>query len=175
MDKTFSLVPDYVIRLFKKGSIRWSEKIHSVPLTRGEGKDLEAKEINAIVHYNYNSIAQYLERLNRYSKIQAEELVASGYKFNWQDVLKKPMNEFLSRFFAGEGYKDGLHGLVLALLQAFSELIRYLKVWEKEKFVEQDISSYHEIMEENINDYLHWQLKSSGLIDKIRLKIKKKI
>ena len=85
------------------------------------------------------------------------------------------MAEFLSRFFAGEGYKDGLHGLVLALLQAFSELIKYLKVWEKEKFVDQDISNYHEYFEENINDYLHWQEKSSSLIRKIRLKIKKKI
>lgn len=167
--------PDYVIRFFKKGSVRWSEKIHSVPLTRGEGKDLEAKEINAIIHYNYNSITQYLERLNCYTNFQAEDLMNSGYKFSWRDMLKKPMGEFLSRFFAGEGYKDGLHGLALAILQAFSELVKYLKVWEKENFAEQDITAYHEVLEENINDYLHWQVKSSGLIGKIRLKIKKKI
>jgi len=54
-------------------------------------------------------------------------------------------------------------------------MVKYIKVWEKDKFVEQDISSYHEIFEENINDYLHWQVKTSGLIGKIRLKIKKKI
>lgn len=167
--------PDYVIRFFKKGSVRWSEKIHSVPLTRGEGRDLEAKEVNAITHYNYKSISQYLSRLNRYTTIQAKDLVESGYKFSWQDMLKKPMGEFLSRFFAGEGYKDGLHGLVLAMLQAFSGLVEYLKVWEKENFVNQDIATYHEVLEENINDYLHWQGKSSNLIGKIRLKIKKKI
>lgn len=167
--------PDYVIRFFKKGSVRWSEKIHSVPLTRGEGHDLEAKEVNAITHYNYKSISQYLSRLNRYTTIQAKDLVESGYKFSWQDMLKKPMGEFLSRFFVGESYKDGLHGLALALLQAFSELIKYLKVWEKENFVNQDIADYHEVLEENINDYLHWQGKSSSLIGKIRLKIKKKI
>jgi len=167
--------PDYVIRFFKKGAVRWSEKIHSVPLTRGEGRDLEAKEVNAIVHHHYQSISQYLERMNRYTGIQAEELIKTGYKFRWQDMLRKPMGEFLSRFFVGEAYKDGLHGLVLALLQAFSEMIKYIKVWEKEKFIEQDISSYHEVLEENINDYLHWQVKVSGLIGKIRLKIKKKI
>ncbi len=99
----------------------------------------------------------------------------SGYKFSWQDMLKKPMGEFLSRFFVGESYKDGLHGLALSLLQAFSEVVKYLKVWEKENFVNQDIAAYHEVLEENINDYLHWQGKSSGLIGKIRLKIKKKI
>jgi len=167
--------PDYNIRFFKKKHVQWSEKIHSVPLTRGTGYDLEAKEANAIIHYNYKSISQYLERLDRYTKMQAQDLIETGYKFNWQDMLKKPMGEFLSRFFVGEAYKDGLHGLVLALLQAFSEMVKYLKVWEKEKFIEQDISSYHEVLEENINDYLHWQVKASGLIEKIRLKIKKKI
>jgi len=167
--------PDYVIRFFKKGSVRWSEKIHSVPLTRGEGRDLEAKEVNAITHYNYQSISQYLSRLDRYTTIQAKDLMESGYKFSWRDMLKKPMGEFLSRFFVGESYKDGLHGLAISLLQAFSELIKYLKVWEKENFVSQDITAYHEVLEENINDYLHWQGKSSGLIGKIRLKIKKKI
>ncbi|MCJ7804573.1 glycosyltransferase family 2 protein [Patescibacteria group bacterium] len=167
--------PDYNIRFFKKGCVQWSEKIHSVPLTRGTGKDLEAKEVNAIIHHHYQSISQYLERLNRYTGIQAEELIKTGYKFRWQDMLKKPMGEFLSRFFVGEAYKDGLHGLVLALLQAFSEMAKYVKVWEKEKFVEQDISTYHEVLEENINDYLHWQVKASSLIGKIRLKIKKMI
>jgi len=167
--------PDYNIRFFKKGCVRWSEKIHSVPLTRGTGHDLEAKEANAIIHYHYQSVSQYLERMNRYTGIQAEELIETGYKFKWQDMLRKPMGEFLSRFFVGEAYKDGLRGLVLALLQAFSEMVKYIKVWEKEKFVEQDISTYHEVLEENINDYLHWQVKASGLIGKIRLKIKKKI
>lgn len=167
--------PDYNIRFFKKGSLHWPAKIHSVPLTRGEGSDLEAKEINAISHYHYQTISQYLERLSRYTEIQAEDLVKSGYHFNWRDMLKKPMGEFLSRFFAGEGYRDGLHGLVLSLLQAFSELVKYLKVWEKENFGDQDIKDYQEVLEENINDYLHWQANSSNLIKKIRLKLKKKI
>lgn len=131
--------PDHIVRFFKKGSVSWSEKIHSVPLTRGEGKDLEVKEANAIIHYHYQSLAQYLERLNRYTDIQAKELIDSSYKFTWHDLLKKPTGEFLSRFFAGEGYKDGLHGLVLALLQAFSELIKYLKVWEEQGFKAQEL------------------------------------
>jgi glycosyltransferase involved in cell wall biosynthesis len=167
--------PDYNIRFFKKGSLHWSAKIHSVPLTRGEGSDLEAKEINAINHYNYQTISQYIERLSRYTKIQSEDLIESDYRFDWRDMLKKPMGEFLSRFFAGEGYRDGLHGLVLSLLQAFSELVKYLRVWEKENFGDQDINNYHEVLEENINDYLHWQASSSNLIKKIRLKLKKKI
>ncbi len=44
------------------------------------------------------------------------------------------MGEFLSRFFAGEGYKDGLHGLILSSLQGFSTLLVYLYIWEEQGF-----------------------------------------
>jgi len=131
--------PDHIVRFFKKGAVAWSDEIHSIPLTRGEGKDLEAKESNAIIHYHYDSISQYLERLNRYTDIQLEELIEAKYQFQWADLIKKPTSEFLSRFFAGEGYKDGLHGLVLALLQAFSEFVLYLKAWEKQGFKVQEL------------------------------------
>jgi len=77
------------------------------------------KERLAILHHHYQSISQYLERINRYSEVQAQELIKKNYQIRWQDLINKPKNEFLSRFFAGEGYKDGMHGLVLALLQSF--------------------------------------------------------
>lgn len=126
--------PDYNIRFFKKGSVEWSEVIHSVPITRGQGQDLAAQEKYAIVHHNYATVGQYIERMARYTDIQAKGLVKGGYKFSWQDLARKPLAEFLSRFFAGEGWRDGGHGLLLCLLQAFSELVVYAKVWELQKF-----------------------------------------
>lgn len=132
--------PDYNIRFFKKGKVKWTEVIHSVPETEGKGLDLEAKEENAIVHHNYISVSQYIQRLDRYSQIQANEKVKSGYKFDWKDLIRKPVGEFVNRFFAAEGYKDGVHGLALALLQAFSEIVVYIKVWEHEKFKEESLT-----------------------------------
>lgn len=126
--------PDYNIRFFKKGTVVWSELIHSVPETHGIGHDLPGEEAFAIVHYNYNSVFQFVERLNRYTNFQAKTKVEEGYKFSWRDLIKKPTSEFVSRFFTGEGYKDGVHGLAVSLLQGFSELVLYLKVWELEKF-----------------------------------------
>lgn len=132
--------PDYNIRFFKKGYVSWSEIIHSVPVTQGKGFDLPEKEEFVILHHNYKNIDQYLERMTRYTTIQSQELMKNGYVFSWQDLITKPLNEFLSRFFAGEGFKDGVHGLSLSLLQAFSELILYLKVWQKQGFREREIS-----------------------------------
>lgn len=126
--------PDYNIRFFKKGVVVWSEIIHRVPETHGVGKDLLDEESLAIIHHHYETVSQFIERNNRYSTIQAEAKIKEGYKFSWQDLISKPANEFLSRFFFGEAYKDGIHGLAVSLLQGLVELQIYLKVWESEKF-----------------------------------------
>ncbi len=133
--------PDLNIRFFRKGTVSWEGvDIHRPPKTEGEGLKLENKEELAIIHYHYSSISQFMGRLNRYTDVQAKELVKSGYKFNWSDIISKPLGEFLGRYFSNRGFEDGLHGLVLSLLQAFSFLVMYLKVWELEKFKDQEVS-----------------------------------
>lgn len=132
--------PDYNIRFFKKGKVSWNEVIHSVPLTTGQGEDLPEDEGLAIIHTNYETIEEYLEKMNRYSSVQSKYLISTGYNFVWKDLIKKPIKEFISRYFGGEGYKDGLHGLALSALQAFSEMVMYLKVWQAEKFQPQAIT-----------------------------------
>jgi len=168
--------PDYNIRFFRKGKVEWLEKIHSVPLTVGEGEDLEAKESYAILHHHYQSISQYVERINRYSEFQSQELIKKGHQIKWQDLINKPKNEFLSRFFAGEGYKDGMHGLALALLQSFSELITYLKVWEKQNFKEKEFNNFHKEFKKVAFDLNYWclqkKIKESNIFKRILLKFK---
>ena len=124
--------PDYIIRFFKKGQLKWQKDIHSQPQVSDRGLTLMDAEQFAIRHRHYENISQYLERSLRYAKIQANELLRTGYHLKVSDLIRKPADEFLSRFFAAEGYKDGIHGLVLAILQAFSSALVYLFVWEKE-------------------------------------------
>ena len=171
--------PDLNIRFFQKGYVFWNEVIHSVPMTKGKGLDLPKKEELAIIHYHYTSIEQYLERLNRYTTEHAKLLVKDSYKFSWQDLIKKPVDEFLSRYFAGEGYKDGLHGLALSLLQAFSELVLYLKIWQAEKFEAKAISIEKVIktMKESQADLRYWQAdtllkQKGGIIARLKRKFK---
>lgn len=165
--------PDYNIRFFKKGKVIWNSKIHSVPKTFGQGIELEANEENALIHYNYVSSDQYLERLTRYSQIQADQLIESGYKFSWQDLISKPVSEFLSRFFAGEGYKDGVHGLVLACLQAFSEFVVYVRVWEKQGFEEQETPEVFSEIEKAADEARWWlATQTKNPLKKLLRKIK---
>lgn len=131
--------PDYHVRFFKKGKVLWNNKIHEKPETKGLGITLPPEEKWAIVHYNYQTVRQFIQRMDRYTQIQANQLRKSGYQFKWQDVFQKPTSEFLSRYFSNKGYKDGLHGLALSFLQSFSFLVLYLKIWEMNGFKEQEL------------------------------------
>jgi len=152
--------PDYNIRFFKKGFVSWNEAIHSVPMTQGKGADLPDKEEYAIIHNNYENISSYLEKMVRYTDAGKDNLLKGGYVFSWKDLIKKPANEFLSRYFEGEGYKDGIHGLALSLLQSFSQFVLYLKVWEKQGFSDKNLgkSEIKNELNKTVSD-LRWWLR----------------
>lgn len=171
--------PDYNIRLFKKGSVTWGEEIHRPPKTEGQGLCLSAEENLAIVHHHYENISQFIRRMDRYTSVQSEELLKNEYKFNWVDVIQKPVGEFLSRYFANRGFEDGLHGLSLSLLQAFSFLVMYLKVWEAEKFKERHLSSKEMVAEskkagQEINYWFKYGNLSNNSVIRVLQKVKNK-
>lgn len=176
--------PDYNIRFFKKGSVEWQDEIHSVPVTSGVGINLEAEEQYSLEHHHYKTIDEYFTRSLRYSNQQAKELIKSGYKFDPVDLITKPIGEFISRFFAGEGYKDGLHGLVVSLLQLFSILLVYLKVWEQESHRPIRGSAFQKIWQTNFlskfKELRYWYLttlihQSPSKSKSYLLKLKRKI
>jgi len=156
--------PDYNIRFFRKGKVEWTNRIHRPPKVEGEGIELESKEELAITHHHYQSISQFLGRMERYTKVQAEELIQDGYNFDYKDLISKPLGEFLGRFFAQKGYMDGVHGLALSLLQAFSFLIVYLRVWEMEKYKEQEFNAKDlEALSKNSGKEINYWFKYGNL------------
>lgn len=174
--------PDYNIRFFKKGSVSWNEVIHSIPMTIGKGLDVPVKEEFAIRHRHYSSVEEYITRMNRYTTIMARDLNKKDVEFKWRDVLFKPSLEFLRRYFAEEGYKDGLHGLTLSLLQVLSELVVYTKLWQKQKFRKRKIDAedtFNEL-QKIAHDFMWWIYTSKindskNIFNKIWLKIIRKI
>ena len=132
--------PDYLPRFFRKGKVVWPKQIHQKPELKGNIFTLPDSEKLAIVHYNYDSLDQFLDRARRYAEVQATELMKEKkYRLSAADLVLKPLGEFLSRFFSGGGYKDGIHGLALAILQSYATALTYLKVWERRKYEEKNI------------------------------------
>ena len=144
--------PDPQLRLFRKEKGKFEEKhVHEMVRINGEVSTLT----QPMVHYNYQTVSQFLYKMsNIYVPNEAEVLVNQGYKVNFADAIKFPLKEFLTRFFAHEGYKDGFHGLMLSLLMAFYHFCVFAYVWEEQGFVE--------IKKGNILDDSKKELESAG-------------
>lgn len=174
--------PDYQLRLFRKGLGKYEKEHYHEPITV-KGSTAKLKE--HIIHYNYENIAQFLSKnLEVYARNESEELARNGYEFNYKDAIRFPLKEFTSRYFARQGYKDGLHGLILSLLMAFDHFTIFLYLWEKSKFIEvaqeemeKGFSEFSPTIKKEV-DYWQYSKKIEGEKDNLKrvvLRIKRKL
>lgn len=174
--------PDHQLRLFKKEKGRFEEKhVHEMIKLEGEAGYLQAH----LVHLNYESIAQFLHKtLVIYAPNEADQLREKGYTFSYFDALTFPLNEFLRRFFAQEGYKDGFYGLMLSLLMASYHLIVFANLWEKTGYKDKaSVELMNELeteIKKGYKEVLYWltQMKLNQTINpvkKVYLRIKKRL
>lgn len=174
--------PDYVLRLFKKGRGQFPGK-HQHELLEVEGK---AEKLNGhILHLSYRSVDQYLGKLQeKYLNNEVENFVKSGKKIYWYDALRFPTQDFLKNFFVRNGYKDGLHGLVLAILQSFYMFLMFVKIWEMEDFWPYDDLDFESKTRKEFQEwmkdlrYWFWTVKidqSKNSVERFFNRIKRKL
>lgn len=130
--------PDYQLRLFKTGKGSFTKQhVHEPLSVEGQIGYLHTD----IMHENFQSIHQFLSRnLLFYAKNEAQAKLSAGYQFNYLDAFWFPLREFMSRFFAREGYKDGVHGLILSILMAVYHFVIVAYMWEEKGFVQEEVS-----------------------------------
>lgn len=120
--------PQHKLRLYRKGSGTWTGRVHERFEPRGEVKTFA----NPLLHDSYESVRVFLEKFNHYSTMDAEEELRKGRKFSLSKLFLVPLERFFGRYVRHRGYRDGMHGFVLAALIGLNYFIRYLKVWEQE-------------------------------------------
>lgn len=129
--------PDKQLRLFRRGKGKFPcVHIHEYLAVDGRVGELTA----SYTHYNYESVGQYLRTIDRTSTSEALSLRDMGHQLVWYDAIRFPLSDFLKIYFAQGGYKDGLHGLVLALFQSFYSFTTFAKYWEMHAFPQRDIA-----------------------------------
>lgn len=123
--------PDYNLRFFRKGLGKFPEKhVHEKLEVKGKVGRLS----NPMVHFNYQTISQFIRKMDTtYTESEVENFIKSGKNIYWYDALRFPLNDFFKTFFLLKGYKDGMHGLVLSLLQSFYSFIVFAKIWERKE------------------------------------------
>lgn len=131
--------PDYQLRLFRRGKGKFPEKhVHEYVHVEGQTEKL----VCPMVHYNYDSISQFIYKMDKiYTENESENILKNGKNLSWVDAIRMPLQDFIKTFFAQKGYKNGLHGLVLSLLQAMYMEIVFAKVWEKQGFKEEKLDT----------------------------------
>ena len=124
-----------LIRLFQRDKVHWPQDVHTNPEVDGPVSAIryDPNLDNAIIHLNYTSVNQFVEKMNRYTSAEAEKRFGEGKSFAWYKLLYHPLIDFWRRYVSGKGYKDGMHGFILSILMAFYAELILIKMWETVK------------------------------------------
>jgi glycosyltransferase involved in cell wall biosynthesis len=123
--------PDRQLRLFRKGTARFDERlVHEglEPLTGAVTGRLDG----LLHHHSYPDLGGYLSRLNRYTSLQAREIFNKrGARPAWAALrmLADPPLTFFKMYVLKLGVLEGRRGLALAQLSASSTFWKYAKYW----------------------------------------------
>lgn len=115
--------PSHTKRFFKKGRGRWEGSVHEELVIRGKVGYLKGH----LQHYAYDTISEFINKTNIYTTKEAE---MSNVNNNIFKMLLAPPKVFLYRYIIKQGFRDGMHGLIVALLMAFYVFISRAKTWE---------------------------------------------
>ena len=118
--------PDYVDRLFKRGSARFStDLVHERLIPKGPVLRLK----NQMLHYSFMNLAQVQEKMERYSTASAQQAFARGKTASPLKAILHGAWSFFRTYILRAGFLDGPQGFSLALANAKGSYLRYIKLW----------------------------------------------
>ena len=116
---------DKAVRIFNKKSCNYNGLVHERISTSGKISCLK----ECLDHFSYKNFDNYNNKLNLYSKLQAESLYLRKKKPNAYHFFFRPFYRFLWQYLYRLGFLDGKEGFILAYVHAFSVFKRYLQLW----------------------------------------------
>jgi glycosyltransferase involved in cell wall biosynthesis len=118
--------PDYQLRLLRRARARYdpAQPVHEVVLLDGEAGYLE----HPLIHYNYDSVAQFRHKMGRYTRYEAEILRDRGVRPRPWSYLSMPLREFWRRFVRLRGYRDHVYGLLFCGLMGWYTFMTYIRL-----------------------------------------------
>lgn len=127
--------PDYTLRLFKKDvSFVEQREVHEKVIVKGAVGYLK----NPLQHYTYRTISEYIKKMQNYSMLSANEILiknpSPSSALLFFKMTSGPVFTFIKMFFIKQGFRDGAHGLMLAVLYSFYTFLKYAKALEKKPF-----------------------------------------
>lgn len=120
--------PGYQLRFFKRSNVKVSDRlVHEGYEVDGDIGVMK----NDIIHYTVQSVFDFMNRVNGYSNLQAEEKSKNG-NIGFLDIFIQPLKSFVVQYIFKGGFRDGLHGLMVYNFDAITRMLTYMKIWEKQ-------------------------------------------
>ncbi len=113
------------LRFAQKHRGKWEGAVHEEWKVKGKIGKLN----NNIVHYPHQNIAEFLREINFYTTIRAKELYEKKTKVNAFSIILYPKAKFFLGYILKQGFRDGIPGLVFALLMSFHSFLVRGKLW----------------------------------------------
>lgn len=123
--------PEKRVRLWKKGSAEWQGEIHENVVFQQKTNLGELR--GDLLHYSFYSIADHLQRVDKYTTLMAKDHVSRGKKASLFKVLVSPAFKFFQSYVLQLGFLDGYYGFVVCMLSAHATFVKYLKIREIQK------------------------------------------
>lgn len=123
--------PDRHTRLYHREVARFSSEILHEKIL---GADLNSVSLNApIVHYSYNSISDFLKKMERYSTLFAEQYKGKRRSSLCTAVLHG-FFAFFKSYILKRGIFGGREGYIISAYNAHTAYYKYLKLLEANKY-----------------------------------------
>ena len=121
--------PDPHIRLFNRKAGDWNTRpIHEHIEFSGPAAKLEGN----IRHRTVESLAEYIEKINRYTDLQAEIIVESGKQVTFGQLFSRSLWRFLRGYILMLGFLDGIAGLTHSMTSTLTTFLKFAKAYERQ-------------------------------------------
>lgn len=122
--------PEWIVRLFHRDRAGFNDKpVHESIEVRGN-----TGRLTGLLHHDTHvSMEQYIEKLNRYTTLAAEEMHACGRRVGLVSAVIRAQAAFFRMFILQGGILDGPAGWVLCLSSGFYVLTKYTKLWRMDQ------------------------------------------
>jgi (heptosyl)LPS beta-1,4-glucosyltransferase len=122
-------------RFFRRGALRASDEIHAylTPEPDARVMVLPYRPGHGVHHFAYLDVAHFIEKLNRYTTVEALQARARGERSTYGRAVFRGAREFVRRYLRLGGYRDGWRGFYLSSCMAFYKLAIGAKLKELEE------------------------------------------
>lgn len=85
---------------------------------------------NAVLQHPWPTLAVVLSKTDRYTTLMAKRYFAAGRRAGFFQIALNPLGAFLKKYFAQQGFREGVVGFMVSALHAYYTFLKYAKLWE---------------------------------------------